>query len=163
MQSAPRHQAHHLAARVRRPRPVAAINRPVSHGLDHPPAATRVPQAAAPRVRDRPLIVDVEHDPRCVRQTIHHAGDPDAAAGTTRLACLNASSNLSPDDSPPKNGGSRLSRMSFRKVSRRFPGSSSPSPQATRCQLHSRQIRSPRHLWVNRQARLPQRNHIAGC
>lgn len=67
------HQAHHLAARVRRPRPVTEINRPVNHGLNSQPLREHR-REQHPRVRDHPLIV--EHDPRCVRQTIHHTGDP---------------------------------------------------------------------------------------
>jgi hypothetical protein len=58
---------------VRRPRPAAEINGPVNHGLDSQPLREHR-REQHPRVRDHPLIV--EHDPRCVRQTIHYASDP---------------------------------------------------------------------------------------
>ena len=65
--------AHHLAPRIRRARPLAEINSLVNQRLQpQPPGKHRREQHT--RVRDRPLVV--ENDPRRVRQTIHHAGDP---------------------------------------------------------------------------------------
>ena len=66
-------QRHDLAARVRRAGPITEIDHPVNEALNPQPIGEHRRQHHA-RVGDRPLIV--EHDPRCVRQTVHHAGDP---------------------------------------------------------------------------------------
>jgi hypothetical protein len=67
-----REQAHHLAPRIRRTRMLAKIDRLINQRLQTQPPRQQRQQHHA-RVRDHPLIV--EHDPRCVRQTVHHAGD----------------------------------------------------------------------------------------
>ena len=65
-------QRHHLAARVRRARPITEINGLVDQRLD-PKASGEHRGKHHPGVSDRPLIV--KHDPGAVRQTLHHAGD----------------------------------------------------------------------------------------
>ena len=68
-----RDQAHYFAPRVRRPRPVAEIDRLIDQRRQPQPASQQRGQHHA-SIRDDPLII--ENDARCVRQTLHHAGDP---------------------------------------------------------------------------------------
>ena len=107
-----RHQRHHLAPRVRRPGPIAEINHPVDQ-TPRSRAGRRAPPGAAPR-RSRPPA-------RHRRRTLVASGRPftmwvtscrrPAVAATRQLsACSGGHLNLSPDDSPPNNGGSRLRR-----------------------------------------------------
>jgi hypothetical protein len=115
------HQRHDLAARVRRPRPVAEIDR-----LDRPAprsrAAARAAPAAAPQRsrrpahhRTRPRIASGES----FTMRVTSCAGP-AAAGTARLACSGGHLNLSPGQLPTKNGGSRLTEIEKAPLSRAF-------------------------------------------
>ena len=120
--------------------------RSITASIPEPPSEHRRQQHA--RVRDHPLIV--EHDPRCVRQTIHHTSDP-LAQDPQPLArpVLPASGghlNLSLGRHPAKDGGSRLTRSPSLNPPIGSVGSGEPGVEGWRWVLD--QVRVPgRCVW----------------
>ena len=106
-----RHQRHHLAARVRRPRPITEIDHLIDQRPDPEPIREHSGQQH-PRVGDHPPVV--KHDPSAVRQTLHHDGDLLVQARRRRIRQLSACSgghlNLSPGRLPAEHGCGRDDR-----------------------------------------------------
>jgi hypothetical protein len=98
-----RDQAHYFAPRVRRPRPLAEIDRLIDQRLQPEPTSEQRGQHHA-SVRDDPLIIKGDHE--SVRRVVHHASDllVQARRRPTRQlsACSGGHLNLSLGQPPTK-------------------------------------------------------------